>query len=437
MIAFTAREKSISSSVQFQPHFASGKSEKMRLKPVLAVIQSFLLLCVFSITGSILSAAGNDPVPVTLIAPIQGTTEWIEKTTGQLVAPRRAILKIRNSGYVGKVMVREGDRVKKGQPLAVLDLEDAEINLQSACMSAKSAETQIEAAKAALETANVARQQASIRLETTTLDFERAKALRAKDTIPQQQLDHMEGEYKLAMNAIQVADSQIKQARAAQTAAESMHALARVGVRNAEKRLKDSSLFAPFDGLIVAKTLMEEEHSEGQSISIVDDSVLELKARLPERILPFIRLGARVMLHSPLLSKPVESGVNTVIPAIDPQTLTFEIITLVSNDEHKLSHGGYADVDVVIREEKGYPVVPNSIVQIASTTDALPGEPRSAWVYTVNDGKACRTPVTVGLTRNSMVSILAGLASGTMIVDKGFNLLSDGVQVRVDSEANQ
>ena len=436
MNAITARQ-SISSDVRYQLCFASMKSAEFRHKPVMAVIQSFLLLCVFSIAPSLLSAADSDPVPVTLIAPVQGTTEWIEKTTGQLVAPGRATLKIRNVGYVDKVMVREGDRVKKGQPLAVLDLEDAEIILQSATMSAKSAEAQIEAAKAALETANVARQQATIRLETTTLDFERTKALRAKDTIPQQQLDHMEGEYKLAMNAIQIADSQIKQARTALAAAESMHAIARVGVRNAEKRLKDSSLFAPFDGLIVAKNLMEQEHSDGQSISIVDDSVLELKARLPERVLPFIRLGAGVLLHSPLLSTPVESSVNTVIPSIDPQTLTFEIITVVPNDEHKLSHGGYADVDVVIREEKGYPIVPLSIVQIASTTDALSGESRSAWVYTVEDGKARRTPVTVGLSRNNMVSILAGLASGAMIIDKGFNQLSDGVPVRVASEANQ
>ncbi len=399
-----------------------------------AAVQKILLLGMFSIAGSMACAAGNDPVPVTLIAPSVGNTEWVEKSTGQLVAPRRATLKIRNSGYVGQVMVREGDRVRKDQPLAVLDLEDAEISLQSATMSAKSAEAQVEAARAALETANVAKHQASIRLETTTLDFERTKTLRAKDTIPQQQLDHMEGEYKLAMNAIQVADSQIKQARTALAAAESMHALAKVGVRAAEKRLRDSSLAAPFDGLIVAKSLMEQEHSDGQSVYIVDDSVLELKARLPERVLPFIHLGARVLVHSPLLADPVESSVNTIIPSIDPQTLTFEIIAVIPNDQYRLSHGGYADVDVIIREEKGYPVVPLILVQVASVTSVVPGAPRAAWVYTVKDGVACQVPITIGLARNNLVSVLSGLASGTMVVDQGFSLLSDGVAVRVESE---
>lgn len=388
-------------------------------------------------TSPLFAQAPDKAVPVQLLTPEIGTVQWIERTTGELVAPQRAELKIKANGIVGRVYVQEGDRVKKGQPLAELDLEDANIGLEHATANAKAAETQVEAAKDAIETAHVARKQAQIRLETATLDFERAKNLRGKETISQQQYDQMEGQFKLAQNGVEVADKQVKQAQTALEAARAMLAVAHVGVRSAKRRLEDSTLFAPFDGLIVSKTLMENEDSDKQRIFIVDDSELELTARLPERLLPNILLGTKLQLRSPLVPEPLLTNIVTIIPSIDQKNLTFTAKATISNSDHKLSHGGYVDVNVIVKEDREVPVIPTSIVNItgeASGNDQASS--RAGHVFTVRDGKAHKTPVTVGISSNNRVSILSGLSSGTPVVDRGFEQLDDGTPVTVAHEAH-
>ncbi len=397
----------------------------------------FTISLLVFLQGRLLFAGpAGDPIPVTLLTPAIGSVEWIERTTGELVAPQRATLQLKTSGFVDRVLIREGDRVRKDQPLAVLDLEDANIALDQAKAAVTSAESQVAAASAALETARVAKKQAQIRLETATRDFDRAKNLREKDTIPQQQFDQIEGQFKLAQNGVEVADRQTMQAEAALSAAKTLVATANVGVRAARRRLGNSTLLAPFDGLITSKSLMEHEPSDRQTLTLVDDSELELRIRLPERVLPFLTLGARVIVRSPLVSEPVITSVNTIIPAIDRKTLTFEAIAVIPNTGHRLSHGGYADVDTVVRENLGTRIVPSGIVRITSDgTGATQGAARSGYVFTVRDGKAWKTPVTVGFSRGNRISILSGLASDTPIVDSGFDQLVDGALVTVGNEA--
>lgn len=403
-----------------------------------AYIYRFIYIFIFSLSSPLFAGPADNPIPVTLLTPEVGSVEWIERTTGELIAPQRATLQIKASGFVGQVMVREGDRVRKDQALAVLDPEDANIALEHALTNVRSAEAQAEAATAALETARVSKKQAQIRLETATRDYERAKSLREKDTIPQQQFDQIEGQFKLAGNGVEVADRQIMQAQAALSAAQTVIMSAKVGVRTARQRLTDSTLLAPFDGLIVSKSIMEHEQSAGQNITLVDDSELELRIRLPERVLPFLTLGARVIVRSPLVSEPVVTSVNTIIPSIDRKTLTFESIALIPNADHKLSHGGYADVDAVIRENLGTRVVPASIVKVTSDGGgATQGAARSGHVFTVRDGKAHKTPVTVGFSRGNRISILSGLASDTPVVDSGFEQLDEGTPVTITSEAGR
>ncbi|MDD3148034.1 MAG: efflux RND transporter periplasmic adaptor subunit [Candidatus Riflebacteria bacterium] len=376
-------------------------------------------------------------VPVRLLKPEIGTIQWTEQTTGELVAPQRAELKIRAKGFIGTVHVHEGDRVRKGQPLAELDLEEANIALDHAVASLRASETQIEAANDAIETARVGRQQAQIRLDTASLDFERARSLRAKDTISQQQYDQMEGQYKLAQNGVNVADKQIKQAQTSLEAAKAMAAIAKVAVRKAKRHLADSILVAPYDGLIVARSIMENEQSDNQSITIVDDSELELTLRLPERFLPFVLIGTKLLIRSPLVQEPISANIITVIPSIDRKSLTFSAKAVISNPDRKLSHGGYADVTVIIKEDRAVPVLPANIVKI---TDALTGSlqstSRAGYVYTVREGKACKTSVTIGISNSSRVSILSGLDADTLVVERGFEQLEDGVAVSIQNEAS-
>jgi len=385
-------------------------------------------------------AAPGDTVPVRVQVPEIGSVKWTERATGELIAPRRAVLKMKVNGRFDTVTVREGDRVTRGQVLATLDLADAYLMLDQATSTSKAIDAQVAAARAGLEAAKTGKKLAEIRLDTATRDYERAKSLRSKDTIPQQQFDQIEGQYNLARMGIEAAEKQIVQAQAGLEAVQSQFQASAVGIRSARQRLADSALVAPFDGLVVSKSMMDHEQSQDQTITLVDDSELELSTRLPERLLPFVSVGTRLSLRSPVVADPIETTVSIVIPAVDPQTLTFLIKARIKNGDHRLNHGGYADVGILIREDGQVPIVPSEAVRVTKAVqagntstetvrDAGAEHPSAGFVFTVKDGKARKIPVTMGLSRNSMVAIVSGLASGTPIVVAGQDQLDEGTPV--------
>jgi membrane fusion protein (multidrug efflux system) len=161
---------------------------------------------------------------------------------------------------------------------------------------------------------------------------------------------------------------------------------------------------------------------------------MELTVRLPERFLPFMKHDSRLIVRTPLLSEPVLASVSAIISSIDQSSLSFEVKAIIPNPEYKLSHGGYADVDVVIKEECNVPVIPTNIVKI--TGDSVgQASARSGYVFTVNDGKAQKIPVTLGITQNNHISVISGLACETKIINHGFGQIDDGTVVTVASEA--
>jgi len=383
--------------------------------------------------------AAEEAIPVTLMKPSLGTVAQIEKTTGKLLAVRRAGLQMKSKGTIERMFVKEGDRVKQGQILASLEKKTFQLGMDQAQSLGKAVDSQVKAADAAVTAASTGVQQAEVRLQTVSRDYGRAKCLREKDTIPQQQFDQIEGQYKLAVVGLEAAKDQLVLAKAGFEVAQAQTTVTQVGLRTAQHHHDEANLIAPFDGLIVEKLVQENEPCGDSTLyQLVDDSELELTFRLSERFLPVITPGTRLLIRSPLAPEPISATISTIIPAIDQKSLSFAVKAIIPNSEHRLSHGGYADVDVIIKEDQGIPIIPTGIVKI---TDDLTGtsqeNARPGYVFTVRDGKAHKTPVTVGISRNNHVSILSGLASGTPIVDRGFGQLDDGTPVTIASEADR
>ncbi len=379
--------------------------------------------------------AAEKAVPVTLIKPTSGTVAQIERATGIFLSVRRAELQMKSNGTIERMFVEAGDRVKKGQILASLEKKNFQLGLDQANSLEKAAASHVAAANAAIAAAATGIQLAEVKLQTISRDYGRAKGLRAKDTIPQQQFDQIEGQYKLAQVGLDAAKDQLAQAKAGLTVAQAQMNVAQVGVRSAQQQNDDATLIAPFDGLIVEKLVQENEPCDNKTLyQLIDDTVMELTVRLPERFLPFMKHDTRLIVRTPLLSEPVLASVSAIISSIDQSSLSFEVKAIIPNPEYKLSHGGYADVDVVIKEECNVPVIPTNIVKI--TGDSVgQASARSGYVFTVNDGKAQKIPVTLGITQNNHISVISGLACETKIINHGFGQIDDGTVVTVASEA--
>lgn len=378
--------------------------------------------------------AAEKSVPVTLLKPTNRTIAQIERSTGVFLSVRRAALQMKSTGTIERMFVEAGDRVKKDQILASLEKKNFQLGLDQAQSLKRAAESQVAAASATMSAAATGIQLAEVKLQTISRDYERAKGLRAKDTIPQQQFDQIEGQYKLAQVGLHAAKDQLAQAKAGLAVAQAQMNVARVGVRSAQQRSDDATLLAPFSGLIMEKLVQENEPCGNKTLyQLVDDTAMELTVRLPERFLPFITLDSKMVIRSPLLLEPALASVSAIIPSIDQSSLSFEVKAIIPNPEYKLSHGGYADVDVIIKEERDVPVIPTSIVKI--TGDSV-GEAstRSGYVFTVKESKAQKVPVTLGITQDNHISVISGLTCETKIINHGFGQVDDGTLVIVTSE---
>src|SRR5579885_1680499 len=74
----------------------------------------------------------NPPAAVTVAKPLVKTVEQFTDLTGTVAATKAVDLRPRVSGYIEKVMFKDGDEVKAGQPLVLIDPAPFQATLEKA-----------------------------------------------------------------------------------------------------------------------------------------------------------------------------------------------------------------------------------------------------------------------------------------------------------------
>jgi RND family efflux transporter MFP subunit len=244
------------------------------------------------------------PPPAAVSAAADSDTH----STGTLYPRAEAQLAPNASGSIAEVRVEEGDRVKKGDVLFRLDTGDAELRRQQAA--------------AALEAARVQQRAAKIELDRSRALFEQKAMNRA-------QWDQIEARHDAAVVAVRQAN---------------------VALSMAQKALADSTVRAPFDGVVVAKLKSVGEMATMMPPTVVvvvqDQSVVELRFRLPERQLMRVNPGDTIQARFEALGLSREAKVARVNPTIDVRTRTVEVIAEIPNPDLKLRPGLLASVEL-------------------------------------------------------------------------------------------
>jgi RND family efflux transporter MFP subunit len=226
--------------------------------------------------------------------------------TGEFVSPVRSELSARMPGRVARMYVDEGSRVKRGQPVLLLETEYSRLNLQ--------------AAEAEVARARAARDEAA-------RDLERKKGLSAKDSIPRATLDRSQAAYEQASAALQGAGAQASLLR---------------------QQIADATLRAPVDGIVAEKrTEVGARLGEGGvAFVVVQLSPLRLRFSVPERFLGRISTGDRVTATvDPYPNEKFEGVVKTVGGVIDPKTRTMFAEAEFPNRDGRLRPGLFARVE--------------------------------------------------------------------------------------------
>ncbi len=329
----------------------------------------------------------------------------VYQAVGAVHSANTAILAAQLAGTVREIRVQPGDRVTRGQLLAVLD--------------DRSAQAQVQGAEAGVNEAIQGEAEADQALQAATADrkfaeatFNRYKVLLAKNSLSRQEFDGAEARYQAAVANEHAIEAKKQQILSKQQQARSQQA-------SAQTYLSYSRILAPFDGIVTAKSVdAGTVVMPGAPVLTVEDTGrYRLEASLPEEYLPTAKVGDRLDISTE--HGPCAGRIEEVVPAADVTTHTFLVKVDLPQDCHCRS-GEYGQASFPIGEVKQLAVPSSAVVEH--------GELQGIFVVTP-EGVAEYRLVKTGKTFGSRVEILSGLAAGEKVAVSQIDRLRDGARV--------
>lgn len=196
---------------------------------------------------------------------------------------------------------------------------------------------------------------------------------------------------------------------------------ARAALRLSKHQVGLTSVRAPFAGTITAR-LVDVGVLAGtatQLFSIADLSVLDLDLHLPERDAATVKQGAEVEL-SLVDGTTFSASVVRRAPVVDAATGTVKFTVRATQFPANAAPGAFTRAKVLVDARPQAPSLPRSAVF------EIEGKPH---VYVIEDGKAHRRAVTLGLVGTDVVEIVDGVLARDVVVAEGGSGITEGMPV--------
>ena len=210
---------------------------------------------------------------------------------------------------------------------------------------------------------------------------------------------------------------------AARTAMET----ARLELERAKIELADRRITAVFDGHVgVSEVDPGDRVGPETMITTLDDrSSLLVNFEVPESYIGEFRVGETIRLETWGKSMPgLEGSVVDIGSRIDPRNRTFVARARVDNEKDLLRPGMSFRVAADVEGERFAVVAETAVLWGAD----------GAYVWSIVDGKAMRTPVKVVQRREGRVLIDGSLDAGGIVVVEGTQNMRDGIAVDHDAK---
>jgi membrane fusion protein (multidrug efflux system) len=308
---------------------------------------------------------------------------------GSLKTPENVIISPKKAGIIDEILVKEGDRVKKGQILVQLNDVDARLQVERAEANVKQAEAAVETNRSVLP---------------------RYRKLYESQVIPQQTLDELVMKFKVDEARLDLAKAELNLAR---------------------QNLLDHRIASPIEGVVNLKIASLGEHvnvaPKDEILSIVQMDPLELEFYVPENWAGKVHLGSKIQFTVKAFSEEKFSAVlHFISPTADPNTRNVKMKAMVQNPNYRLKPGFFAEVSLQTGGNPAALIIPES---------ALFSQEGKFFTYTVQDGTARRKEVETGVRFDGKVEILRGIQKGEWLVITGHEQLSEGIRVATSTKS--
>jgi membrane fusion protein, multidrug efflux system len=326
---------------------------------------------------------------VEVIEVVPRSISYTLTAIGSLKTPEHVTISPKKAGIIEKILVKEGDRVHRGQVLIQLDDVDARL--------------QVERAEARLR-------EAEATVETNRTILPRYRRLYESQVIPQQTLDEL-------ILKVKVDEARLN--------------LARVELDMAKQNVLDHQIVSPIEGVVNLKIASLGEHvnvaPKDEIMTVVQMDPLELEFYLPENWIGKVRLGTKIQFTVKAFSEEkFAATLQFISPTADPATRNVKMKAVFQNRNARLKPGYFAEVTIQTGKNPQALVVPES---------AVFSQEGKIFAFVVQNGIAHRKEVETGHRFDGKVEILRGIQKGDQVVTAGHEQLSEGTKVKMIESA--
>lgn len=340
-------------------------------------------------------------------ATVQSMTQTV-LVTGTLVPREEILVAPEIEGLrVVDLKVDVGDRVAKGDVLAVLERTQVETQRDQNNAAIARADAAIAQARSQIDQAEAARAEAKAA-------FERAEPLKKSGFLSESVYDQRAAAARTTAAQVVAAKDGLKLAEASKQELEAKR-------REIEWRLSNTEVKAPRAGIVSRRTARIGGLAAGAAdpmFRIIANGEIELDAAVIETDLPRIQAGQTAAIDAAGADE-LQGKVRLVSPEVDRATRLGTVKILIG-DRSELRIGSFARATIVTAEGRGIAIPAAAILYSNGTPTVL----------AVKGDRVEKRSVKTGLRSGDLIEIVEGLVEGDTVVAKAGTFLRDGDHVR-------
>jgi RND family efflux transporter MFP subunit len=345
------------------------KSITMKFYPIIAVI---MLLSACNTDTKDEGLKVDEQIPVSILSLAQGKGESITETTGLFTTDDETLLSFKNGGVIERVYVKEGDLVKKGQLLAILNL--TELNAKAT--------------------------QAKLSVEKAERDFKRAQKLYKDSVVTMEQ-------YENAKTYLDVVKEDLN---------------------TIQFNLRYSEIRATTDGYVLLR-LANEGQIVGPGTPVLQINGAKkgnwvVKIGISDRQWASIQEGDSAIITTDAFSDEIPAKVLRKSEGLNPNTGTFTIqVQPVSIGKLPIASGMFAKVKVFGQSSDSW-IIPYDAL--------LDGDAGRGYVFITDDNKTVKKiQVKIDAIQKENVIISSGLENYKSVITSGSPYLKEGSKIKI------
>jgi HlyD family secretion protein len=395
---------------------------------------------------------------------------------------------------ITEILVKEGDRVRKGQVVARLESVQANADvvaqkagIATALADSAAAEANMTSMEDGIRTAQASVERSKTEVDRTKVNLDRATELFQSKLIAKQDFDQKKAEYESAKAAVVEAEARVVQARSQQ--AQSREQLSSAQKRIAQLQasltryadvLDKYSVVAPIDGIVtnlpvrVGETVVPGVQNSASStiMTVADMSLITAEVKVDETDIVNVKLDQAAdvtidaMPNQTFKGHVVEIG-NTAIlrstglaasssTTANQEAKDFKVVIAIDNAPQDIRPGLSCTGKIVTATRLHVLTIPIQALTVRQRGDLDPSKPNYVQaaakvdpvaekakkeelqgVFTLHNGKAEFHQVATGITGVTDIEVLSGLNEGDQIVTGTYKVirsLRNLAKVRVDNK---